>query len=69
MFAFILILYVFVAPVAPKPVMTLPPSVPVILGKDKTEPIKGIKKAMVQSMTAALVSIFSLFKFCQIHKF
>ncbi|XP_076055513.1 dihydrolipoamide branched chain transacylase E2 [Oratosquilla oratoria] len=32
----------------------LPPSMPVILGEDKTEAIKGFKKAMVKTMTVAM---------------
>ncbi|XP_068243126.1 lipoamide acyltransferase component of branched-chain alpha-keto acid dehydrogenase complex, mitochondrial-like [Palaemon carinicauda] len=41
------------APV-PAPAPSLPPSMPVILGQDKTEVIKGFQKAMVKSMTEAM---------------
>lgn len=38
----------------------LPASLPVVHGKDRTEPIKGFQKAMVKTMTAALVSSFKI---------
>jgi len=39
---------------APKPPAPAPRPSPVVLGKDTTEPVRGIRKAMVQAMTAAL---------------
>ncbi|XP_066979505.1 lipoamide acyltransferase component of branched-chain alpha-keto acid dehydrogenase complex, mitochondrial [Macrobrachium rosenbergii] len=42
------------APTPPAAPPTLPPSMPVILGQDKTEVIKGFQKAMVKSMTEAM---------------
>ena len=51
-------------PVSVKPAVTTSPVIdltpkpaPVILAQDRKEPIKGIKKAMVKSMTAAMVNI------------
>ncbi|XP_045616582.2 lipoamide acyltransferase component of branched-chain alpha-keto acid dehydrogenase complex, mitochondrial isoform X1 [Procambarus clarkii] len=41
-------------PVTPRVPPSLPASMPVILGKDKEEPIKGFRKAMVKSMSNAM---------------
>lgn len=44
---------------APPPAQKPPP---VVLKQDRTEPIKGYKKAMVKTMSAALVSSAYLFE-------
>ena len=44
------------APVPPKPIVVAAPvsrPTPVVTGKDRTEPIRGIRKTMVKTMTQA----------------